>query len=289
MSVTHQPVLLDEVIRGLHIIPGANYIDATSGGGGHTRGILEKGGQVLGIDQDPQAIDYVRQTLPHPHLTLVPGNFNSISDIATQHGFTPCQGILYDLGTSAFQLETPMRGFSFQRDEPLDMRMDPNLAVTAKDLVNALGRKELTLLFTKYAKEPKAKQIADRIVDARKNYPLQTTGDLIRIIESVTGGRHGKLHPATKVFQALRIAVNDELNSLETSLPQAIELLAPMGRLVVISFHEGEDRLVKEFIHQTSTLTSLTKKPIVPQASEVAANPRARSAKLRVATKSFRD
>jgi 16S rRNA (cytosine1402-N4)-methyltransferase len=291
----HQPVLAAEAMEYLAVKPKEKYIDATIGGGGHTKLILEKGGLVLGIDRDPEAINYLKNSLgDNSNLTLVRANFDNLKTIAVDHGFTKVSGILFDFGTSSHQLDTPSRGFSFQYDAPLDMRMEPDLAVTAKDLVNALGRKELYALFTRFSQEKRARAIAAAIVSARSEQPITTTKQLADIVVKVYTGRKGdhfhhpgKIHPATKVFQALRIAVNDELNAIKAALPQAVEILKPTGRLVTISFHQGEDRIVKQFFktNQHKTLITLTKKPLTPNLSEKARNPRARSAKLRAAEK----
>lgn len=288
MNEVHLPVLLEEVMAFLAVSPGGKYIDATLGGGGHAQEIIRCGGRVLGIDQDPQAIKIARQRLHPTHAKVVLGNFADLETIARQHGFTRIAGILFDLGVASFQLDTGSRGFSFQADAPLDMRLNPDLAVTAADLVNALGRKELATLFTKLAQERLAGPIANAIVDSRRLRPITTTGQLAAIVERVYGHRRGHLHPATKVFLGLRIAVNDELNNLKATLPQAINLLQPGGRLVVISFHEGEDRVVKQFFKQQAAEdrgSILIKKPLMPQPKEINLNPRSRSAKLRALIK----
>ena len=290
MTEMHLPVLLDEVIEFLAVKPGGKYLDATLGGGGHTQEIIRRGGQIFGIDQDPQAVKIARQRLHPTHAKVVLGNFADLETIAREHGFTAVDGILFDLGVASFQLDTAARGFSFQADAPLDMRMNPDLAVTAADLVNALGRKELTTLFTKLAQERLAAPIANAIVEFRRLRPITTTGQLAALVERIYGRRRGKLHPATKVFLGLRIAVNDELNNLKAALPQAINLLQPDGRLVVISFHEGEDRIVKQFFKTLSLThqgTILTKKPLSPDLEEIIANPRSRSAKLRAFIKTI--
>src|SRR3989344_8562776 len=306
MNKFHTPVLLTEVLELLDVQTGKKYIDATLGGGGHAEQIVGAGGVLLGIDRDPEALMASKKRLESAYpvssndankargntafrpFKLVQGNFEKITEIAHNSGFTQVSGILFDLGASTHQLLSPTRGFSFQFDAPLDMRMDPNLGVTARDLINALGKKELYDLFTNLAQEERARAIAARIVSTRIQKPLETTKELATLVESVYGGRRGRLHPATKVFQALRIAVNDEAYALKSALPQAVELLAPKGRLVIISFHEGEDRIVKNFfktLSESGELNLLTKKPIQPQTKEVTNNPNARSAKLRVAEK----
>ena len=284
MNKNHVPVLLKEAADLLAVKPSGRYIDATLGGGGHAQEIIRQGGQILGIDQDPQAITIAQQRLHPTHAQVVLGNFANLESIAQEHGFAPAAGIIFDLGVSSFQLDTPERGFSFQADAPLDMRMSPDLAVTAADLVNGLGRKELYALFTKLAQERLARPIADAIVESRRIRPINTTRQLATLVERVYGRRRDHLHPATKVFQALRIAVNDELNNLKAALPQALNLLGSRGVLIVISFHEGEDRIVK---HQFKNWALdhqgiiLTPKPIIPSVEEIRSNPRSRSAKLR--------
>lgn len=288
MNLEHTSVLVEEAISALSIYPGGIYIDATLGGGGHAERINALGGRVVGLDQDPVAIKAARDRLDPKLTTVIQGNFLRLYDLVTEAGYQEVDGVLYDLGTSAFQLDDPERGFSFQGSAPLDMRMSPDLGVTAADLVNALSKKELIFLFSQFAQERRAPLIAQKIIDTRKDGPIRTTGVLANLVFQVYGGKKGKLHPATKVFQALRIAVNDELNSLKASLPQAVGLLKTGGRLVVISFHEGEDRIAKRFIKKAQAegiLENLTKKPLVPGEAEVALNPRSRSAKMRIAEK----
>ena len=282
----HQPVLLDEVMAGLKVRAGRRYIDATVGDGGHAMEMLKKGATVLGIDRDGDAIETAGKRLGNyvkeGKLMLVKGNFDKIGEIGEIGGGKESwDGILFDLGVRSGQLEGEGRGFSFQRDEPLDMRMDPELTVTAADLVNGLGRNELYELFTKLSQVERVRVVAEAIVRARADKLIKTTGELAGVVERVLP-RRGKLHPATKVFMALRMAVNDELGSLERALPQAVGLLAPEGRLAVISFHEGEDRIVKRFFRNVSQLTEMNRKPIQAGVEEMDFNPRARSAKLRI-------
>lgn len=284
MSTYHKSVLLQEILDFLDVTPGQKYIDATLGGGGHTREILKRGGIVLGIDQDQDAIDFVNQELISKNLTLVKANFNNLQTIAKDNGFEKVAGILMDLGVSSHQLDSVERGFSFMHNASLDMRMDKDLSIGAKELVNGLTRKELEELFKKYGEDPNAWRIAKAIDDKRKEKSIVTTGELASLIER-TVGRRGKIHPATKVFQAIRMAVNDEIYSLEQVLPQAIELLQRNGRLVVISFHSLEDRIVKQqFLDfkEKGWGEIITDKPIVPSLEEESENPRSRSAKLRV-------
>ena len=296
-KIFHKSVLYKQVLEGLNVKPGETYIDATVGGGGHTKGILELGGRVLGIDVDPDAIRHVanRESLTvrekndklyaiSDKLTLVQGNFADLRKIAERYGFWETPGVLFDLGVSSHQLEESERGFSFRQDAPLDMRADPSLAVVAADLVNGLNEGELDELFCKYGEEPASRRLARAICQARVKKKITTTGELAGIIEKALG-RRGKIHPATRVFQALRIAVNDELNNLKKGLAEATELLKRNGRLVVISFHSLEDRIVKNFFKERLDLQVLTKKPIVATREEIFENPRARSAKMRIAEK----
>lgn len=296
----HIPVLLKEVIEGLNVKPGKKYIDATLGGGGHTLEILKKGGEVLGIDCDSEAIEYSRKRLeaacplgvypPAGRWKLIKGNFADILKIAKKENFYPVSGILFDLGVSSHQLETSSRGFSFNREGLLDMRMDKDLIVSAADLVNALSKNELYFIFKKFGEEFHSREIADAIIRARRVSPIKTTDELARIVLKVAGKRtkRDRTHPATRIFQALRICVNDELNNLKRALPQVLELLEKGGRLAVISFHSLEDRIVKNFLKENEELRRLkilTKKPIRPGEEEIKKNVRSRSAKLRIAVK----
>lgn len=286
----------------MNVQKDAWYIDCNLGGGGHTEGILQAGGRVLGIDLDPDAIREVAKnyslkvTEKDDHLLaqsekliLFQDNFSHLSRITQLTHITPPFGILFDLGVSSYQLETAERGFSFNTDAPLDMRMNPTIGVTAADLLNVLPEKELARMFWEYGEENFSRPIAKKIVQYRQQKKIETTNELANLILSV---RHrttsDRTHPATRVFQALRIAVNDELTSLEEALPQALEVLAPQGRLVVISFHSLEDRIVKDFFRdkqQKGSIKILTQKPVEPTEEEVEFNPRSRSGKLRVAQK----
>lgn len=298
----HIPVLFKEVLSGLRPRPGGRYIDGTVGAGGHARGILDASGPdgiLLGIDADPAAIDVARERLAGFGLRVIlaEGNFADLEDIATQHRFCPADGIVLDLGLSSLQLENGARGFSFQKAGPLDMRFSGQGA-TAADLVNALSEEELRDLLRRYGEERRAGRIARTIVARR---PVTTTTELADVVAKAVG-RRGRIHPATRTFQALRIAVNDELTALAAALTAALNILAPGGRLAVISFHSLEDRLVKTFYRdhsracicpphfpvctcggQQATLRILTKKPIRPSAEELKRNPRSRSARLRLA------
>lgn len=300
----HQPVLLKEAIDFLKIKPGEKYIDCTVGGAGHTRAILEKGGRVFGFDRDPEAVSFANKHLkvvcPIPKRKvrgsnagwqIVRGDFVNLEEICQKYQIHHPAGILLDLGVSSHQLEAEDRGFSFSKDELLDMRMDPQLAVSAADLINALHKGELNELFSHLGEEKLALPITQAIVLARRAESIRTTKQLADIVSGVYRKKYrqrGKIHPATKVFLALRIAVNDELNNLKKVLPQAIKILKTKGRLVVISFHGLEDRIVKSFFKkggQEGWLAVLNKKPVVPSEEEVRINPRARSAKLRAGEK----
>lgn len=291
----HIPALLNKTVEALNIRPRKKYIDATLGGGGHSEEIVKRGGILLGIDQDPEAVSFASERLKKACPGFTPpifakGNFANISRLARENDFERVDGILFDLGVSSHQLETSSRGFSFNQEGNLDMRMDPNLSVTAKDLVNGLNEGELSKLFLKLGEEKFAKRYARAICGARAGRQIETGDELAKIImeHAPPGKKYGHIHPATKVFQALRIAVNDELNSLKEALPQTLELLNPGGRLVVISFHSLEDGIVKRFFlenQQKCVLKIINQKPVVPTEKEIKLNPRARSAKLRGAEK----
>lgn len=292
MSEYHVSVLLQESINGLHVQSGKKYIDGTLGGGGHTREIIKLGGTVLGIDQDQDALDYVKENfqyeISNSQLTLAKGNFSNIDTIAKENGFEQVAGILFDLGISSHHVDTHERGFSFLRNASLDMRMDQSAAVSAADLVNGLTRGELQELFEKYGEETHAKKIAEAISKAREVKKIETTGELAAIVKRGYPLGFYKIHPATKVFQALRIAVNDELNSIKDALPKAFELLEAGGRIAVISFHSLEDRIVKQTFVQLETdkkARILTHKPIEATEKEMEENRRSRSAKLRIIEK----
>lgn len=305
---THVPVLLTEVLTGLQVAPGMRMIDGTLGGGGHATALLEQSapdGQLLGIDADPAAIRRNREGLAAfiaaGRLQIVQGNFGEIAEIATTHGFSAVDAILLDLGVSSYQLETPARGFSFAHEGPLDMRFDPQVGESAADLVNEWPEQELADLIYRYGEERQSRRIARYLVQHR---PFTTTAMLADAVVRAVGGRRGqRIHPATRTFQALRIAVNKELAQLEDALPQMLALLKPAGRLAVISFHSLEDRIVKQWMQQearafvpdpmlptggyerTPTVQIETRKPITATDTEIEQNPRSRSAKLRIAQK----
>ena len=300
----HQPVLYHEIIHALQPKNNGQYVDGTLGAGGHARGILEAcapDGRLLGMDVDPQALALARETLaPYgERARLIQASYDSLAEILLEIGWEAVDGILLDLGLSSMQLDTPERGFSFQQDAPLDMRFAPASPTTAADLVNTLQKDELADLIYRYGEERASRRIAQAIVKAR---PLRTTLQLAAVIESVLP-RRGRVHPATRTFQALRIAVNQELERIENVLPQAVAALRSGGRLAIISFHSLEDRIVKESyrreskdlvnppyeriyeVEKNATLKEINRKVIIPGEAEIQANPRARSAKLRVVEK----
>lgn len=299
MSEYHTPVLFHEALDALHVIKGEQYIDATLGGGGHAFEIVKRGGLVLGIDTDEEAIEHVKEIVQSSQFTvhssdklvLALGNFKDIDQIAHLHGFDRVSGILFDLGVSSKQLDTPERGFSFQTNGPLDMRMGKDLQVTAADLVNGLSKKELVTIFRRFGEEPRAVRVADAIVSARAVAPITTTDGLSQVVMYAMGYSKSAGLPKVRamankrIFQALRIAVNSEQGVLSEALPKAVQILATKGRLVVITFHSLEDAMVKaafnSFEQETLGIV-LAKKPIEPTQEEQAKNRRSRSAKLRV-------
>ena len=303
MVAEHTPVLLAEVLAGLQVRPGSRYIDATTGLGGHSRAILDASapdGQLLCLDADAEALNNARQHLRDfvSRVVFVNSNFAELEAVAVDHGFSRVDGILFDLGVSSLQLDSAERGFSFQKEGPLDMRFSPT-GPSAADLVNTLPESELADLIWRYGEERGSRRIARAIVGHR---PLHSSAELAGLIAQVVGHRE-KIHPATRTFQALRIAVNNELDSLQSALPQAVRLLAPEGRLAVIAFHSLEDRIVKEFVRTESldctcppqapactcqhraSLRTLTRRPIRPSEEERTTNRRSRSAKLRLASR----
>ncbi len=309
----HEPVMLHEIVEALGVHPGGRYVDATLGLGGHSSAIAaaaQPGGRLLGIDRDPNAIRIASERLSSygDAVVIARGEFADIASICDEHGFRLVDGILFDLGVSSMQLDMPGRGFSFMRDEPLDMRMDPEGGMTAADIVNTYDEARLAALIWEYGEERNSRRIARAIVARR---PLHTTSALANLVEGVArhapGGRSGggrgpeRIHPATRTFQALRIAVNGEIEQIERALVDAEGLLRPSGRIAVISFHSLEDRAVKTFFRDRArdcicpprqpvctcdhraTLREISRKITRPTDAEVARNPRARSARLRVA------
>jgi 16S rRNA (cytosine1402-N4)-methyltransferase len=305
MNTPHVSVLYQEIIHALQPTSGGRYVDGTLGAGGHARGIMEASapdGQLLGLDVDPQALAIARRILaPYENrIHLAQASYTSLSDQLAQLGWKEVDGILLDLGASSMQFDTPERGFSFLQDAPLDMRFGPHVAQTAADIVNNSSERELADLIYEFGEERESRKIARAIVKAR---PIHTTRELVSAIESVSPRRGDRVHPATRTFQALRIAVNEELSSIEEVLPQAIAALRSGGRLAVIAFHSLEDRIVKDFFREQSkdlinppyeriyeaerkaTLKEVNRKPITPSDDEIKNNPRARSAKLRIVEK----
>lgn len=287
----HQPVMTAEVLRLLNPRPGAVIVDGTVGTGGHSLLILPHllpHGTLLAIDRDRGSLELAKRRLAEfePRVLFRHGNVRDLPAILRDEHLTGVDGLLLDLGMSSLQVDQPERGFSFSNEGPLDMRMDPEQGETAEDLVNSAGVDELQRLFTELGEERYARRIAGRIVQERRRQPICTTTHLARVISDAvpSRARYGRLHPATRVFQALRMAVNDELGSLRDVLAALPDLLAPGGRAVIIAFHSLEDRLVKRAFVAGSRerrWMPLTKKPLTPSDEEVARNPRARSAKLR--------
>ncbi len=305
LSYPHRPVLYQEIILALRPHSPGRYVDATVGAGGHAAGILETSspfGELLGLDPDPQALALASQRLSiyGERAHLVQASYVTLKEQLAVLGWEQVDGIVFDLGVSSMQLDTPERGFSFSAEGRLDMRFDPRQETTAEDLVNQLPEEDLARILWEYGEERYARKIARAIVQAR---PLHTTRELAEIVSRVAGGKRERIHPATRTFQALRIAVNRELEAIETALPQAVECLKVGGRLAVISFHSLEDRLVKHFFRRESrdclcppeqpvctcghkaTLREVTRHPIEASDEEIRENPRARSARLRVAEK----
>lgn len=293
----HIPVLENEVIKILDAKANENFIDCTIGGGGHSFLILERSGyrgKVLGIELDPELFkklkkEHLKKNL-RERLVLVNDSYRNLKKIVQKKRFGNVRGILFDLGMSSWHLEKSKRGFSFQREERLDMRFNPKSILTAETIVNQWPQQEIEEILKKFGQERFAKRIARKIGEERKRRLIQTTFQLIEIIEKAIPSRYrkGRIHFATRIFQALRIAVNEELENLEMALPQATEILEVGGRIVVISFHSLEDRIVKNFFREQNkkkVLKILTKKPIVATEEEVRQNRRSRSAKLRAAVK----
>jgi len=303
----HIPVLYQEVLDLLKPVPGGLYLDGTLGAGGHARGVLKASspdGKVVGLDRDPHALEIAKQNLAEfgERVIYINDSYRNFQSHLNNLNWQCVDGILLDLGISSMQLAKPERGFSFREDGPLDMRFDPDQPLTAADLVNELTREELAEILFTYGEEKLARKIADAII---ANRPLVGTKDLAEIVKKVARNPKSKIHPATRTFQALRIAVNQELDALEAFLPEALESLNAGGRLAIIAFHSLEDRIVKRFFRLESRdcicppqvpicvcghkarLKELTRRPIRPEESEINRNPRARSAKLRVAEKIF--
>jgi len=278
----HKSVLLKETIDYLRVKPGEKYIDCTLGDGGHTLEILKKGGKVLGIDVDPEALKVAELRIGKRKDFLgVKGNFTNLLEIVKRNGFGKVAGVIFDLGVSLGQLESVKRGFGF-KSETLDMRMDPDLGIIAQDIINNFDERRLYGIFKEFGQEKFSRRITNYIVRARLAGPIMSGKELANIVERAVG-RRSKTHPATRVFQALRITVNSELDNLREALPQAVKILKPKGRLAVISFHSLEDSIVKVFLKGQKNISIVNIKPIMASYEEVIKNPRSRSAKLRVA------
>lgn len=303
LELHHTPVMVPEIMNALDVQPGGRYIDGTLGEGGHSKSILtaaEPGGQVLGLDADAEAISVATERLAEfgDSFLALNVNFRDVRATALRYEFVPVHGVLFDLGVSSLQLDRESRGFSFRRSDPLDMRFSFDQKITASDIVNGYAESELADLIFHLGEDRAARRIAREIV---RNRPINTSLELAEVVEKANPRRGRKTHPATQTFQAIRIAVNDELSALESALEQAVSLLGQGGRMAVISYHSLEDRIVKNFIRKQAsdcicppgtpvckcdhlaTLKVITRRPLVPTAEEIESNPRARSAKLRVA------
>jgi len=279
MNTFHTPVMLGEVIEGLDVREGKKYIDATVGGGGHAQEIIKRGGILLGIDQDREALEFVKEG------KLVWGNFRDIERIAKENDFDNVDGILFDLGVSSHQIDTPERGFSFRYPEAaLDLRMDQEEGIPAGEYIKKLSEEELYEIFTKFGEEKLARAIAGAIVRSRRERPLTTVGDVVETVSLAVRDVRDRTSTLARVFQALRIAVNDELGALKVGLRGAGEVLGSGGRLAVLSYHSLEDRIVKREIMKLG-FKPINKRPITPSENEIRENHRSRSAKLRVALK----
>ena len=289
----HQPVLQNEVLEYLDPKPNENFIDCTIGLGGHSKAILKNNGpkgRILGIETDPELYKKLLK-LNLNKLILANDSYLNLEEIVKREKIGLISGILFDLGISSWHFEKSGRGFSFQKDEPLIMTYNWNPAgLSAEKIVNQSQEKEIERILREYGEEKFAKKIAKKICETRRTKPIRTTFEIIEVIKKATPNwyHQQKIHPATRTFQALRIAVNNELNNLEKTLPIALKILKPKGKLVIISFHSGEDRIVKNFLRENyrkGLLKILTKKPVIPTRTEIKANPRSRSAKLRAAEK----
>ena len=310
MEFHHISVLLEEAMTGLDLKPGGLYVDCTLGGAGHSGEILRRtapDGHLVGLDQDPMALAVAKERLAKfgERVKLVQANFKQLSAVLQQLNIHQVDGVLYDLGVSSPQLDNPARGFSYMHDAPLDMRMNPDSPTSAKELVNSLTGDQLADIIKGYGEERWAQRIAQFIVEERKNKEISTTFELVEVIKKAipAGARRNGPHPAKRTFQALRIAVNDELNILQQAFGQGVQALKPGGRLCVITFHSLEDRIAKEYFKHLATecvcppelpvctckkrkeIKIITRKPILPSKLELEHNPRARSAKLRIIEK----
>lgn len=310
INFSHKSVLLDECIEGLNIDPSGIYVDGTAGGGGHSLEIVKRltsGGRLIAIDRDDAALLAASKRLADysDRVTFVKSNFSEVADVLASLGIDSINGILMDLGVSSYQLDTPERGFSHNYDAPLDMRMDQNATLDAYAVVNGYSREQLKKIIYDYGEDKFAPRIANAIVNAREIKPIETTGELVSVIKSAipAAAREGGHHPAKRTFQAIRIEVNGELDAIEPAIDSAVKLLAPGGRVAIITFHSLEDRIVKQtyqkhaegctcpksfpvcVCNKRPEVKIITRKPIVPSNKELEENPRSRSSKLRVAEK----
>ncbi len=310
MKFFHKPVMACEVLKGLNLKPGGIYVDCTLGGAGHSAAILQEigeNGRLVALDRDPEALAAAENRLAPftGKIDLVRASFANLAGVLKSLGIEEVDGILFDLGVSSYQLDNPARGFSYQHDAPLDMRMDPEQALSAGTLVNSLPVDDLARIIRAYGEERWASRIAKFIGEERKHLPIETTGRLVEIIKKAVpaGARRDGPHPAKRTFQALRIAVNQELEILRASVHSAVQLLKPGGRICVITFHSLEDRIVKDLFRELASpctcprdfpvcicggkkeVRAVTARPLIPSPVELENNPRARSAKLRITEK----
>lgn len=289
----HIPVLEKEILEYLAVESNQNFVDCTAGAGGHASAILAKNepeGEVLGIDRDPEVVKGLKSKNLSDRLKLVQGNFADLDRLVEKFGFNHVHGILFDFGVCSYHFEKSERGFTFRKEEPLDMRFNPEQDLKAQDIVNKKSKEELVEILSEYGEEKYADSIASQIVESREEEAVTTTTQLVEIIREAVPDKyeHQKRHFATRTFQALRIAVNDELKNIKKGLRKALRVVEPEGRLVAVSFHSLEDRIIKNFFkkqEKQEKLKILTKKPITPSSEEVKKNPRSRSAKLRAAEK----
>ncbi|MDQ3098494.1 MAG: 16S rRNA (cytosine(1402)-N(4))-methyltransferase RsmH [bacterium] len=296
MNYSHTPVLLQEILLALQVRPSGRYIDCTFGGGGYSRGISERGAEVLALDVDEDAVSrFIKGEIAFDRTRVVQSNFENVYEVAQKENFLPVDGVVFDLGVSSYQIDTPEKGFSFMKTGPLDMRMDNKLGISAGRLLDVLDEKSLAELIYKFSDEMHSRKIAKAIVLERdkgrdangKFWENKTTTDLSGFVEFVVGGRRDRIHPATRLFQALRMAVNDEAGALDRGLRGGFECLTVGGRIVVVTFHSGEDRIVKSFMDVAISDREATSigDIVIASDKEVSENTRSRSAKMRVIEK----